>query len=260
MQRTEAPDACPLPRNLPPVGPPWRRWGTAFGYVLAFLLLATFSLSWALGYRINWAAASVEQTAVLELSSPQVGINPRVYVNGVLQPGSLPQGLRWLFPGRYEVVVQADGYQPWVKLVELKANQRVSFAGIILIYTEPKPVAVPGVRIDELLERQQDSRGIDVRAGNELWVRNMFITRSSRDIVNPEWYGDRSHVVYQQGAELVLRDLDSQSTQTLMTLKSENPVPYVVRENGRILVVAEEGALRAVELFQPSSIIDRFSP
>jgi hypothetical protein len=250
---------CPLERNIPPRGIPWRRWILNFFYFSTFAVVGALCLMWALGFRYNRVAGSIEQTGLLQLSSPQGGLNPQVYINGQLQTETLPFTQRWVFPGHYDVKVSKEGYQTWEKQVEIFENQRATFTEIILIYEAPRPTAAPALRIDELVNRRLDNNGIEVRAGNELWVQDMFITRTSTDILNPEWYLDDTHVIYQSGPYLVLRDLTANTTQNVAFLTTEKPVPYVVRENGRVLVYAEGETLQAVELYQSISFIDRFS-
>ncbi len=250
---------CPLDRNLPPQGHPWRRWAVGTTYFLAFVILATVSLTWALGYRVNWTAGTLEQTGLLELSTSQVGLNPDVYLNGVKQATSLPISFRWLFAGQYDVEIKKDGYQTWQKQISVSTNERVNYPSIFLLYVTPKESPVPDIRIDEIEGRTYDNGGIEVRSGNELWVNNIFITRTSEDILNPEYYQDESHVVYQVGDRLVLRDLTSNISEDVITFNQKTSVPYVFQDNGRVLAYLDDTTLKAVALYEPISFIDRFN-
>ncbi|HSI20274.1 MAG TPA: PEGA domain-containing protein [Verrucomicrobiae bacterium] len=250
---------CPLDRNLPPSGHPWKRWASSTIYTVAFLFLGIVALLWAFGYRVNWAAASVEQTGILELSSPQAGINPDIYINGVKQEGSLPFGIRWLFAGHYDVEIRKDGYQTWQKLVRIGKNERVYYPSVVLLYAEPRKVTAPNIRIDELMNRRLDNAGIEIRSSNELWVKKEFVTRTSADILSAEYYADERHIIYQAGTKLILRDLVSGISQEVATFAEPKPVPYVVRENGRVVVFAEGETLQALELYEAGGFIERFS-
>jgi hypothetical protein len=250
-------EVAPLDRNLPPMGKPWRRWGTGLFNVILFCVLGSVCLLWALGYRVNWQTVSIEQTSTVDLSTAQSGLKPTVFVNGIKQDSSLPLIMRWLFPGHYDIYVQLDGYRPWHKIIDVEANQRVSYGSILLLYTVPKPITSPDVRIDQIVGRSFDNDGIEVRSGNELWIDNQLITRLSDDIHNPEYYFDKKHVVYQAGDQLIMRDLLGGTSETLVTLASKTPVSYVMQENGRVLVYVEGDVIKGVELFQSTSIIDR---
>jgi hypothetical protein len=145
------------------------------------------------------------------------------------------------------------------KTVDIHANERISFSGILLLYETPH-VVTPTARLDELLSQKPSNDGIEVRGGNELWVRDIFITRTSADILNPQWYGDDNHIIYQSGTELVLRDLTSRTSQRVATLIANTPVPYMLQGNGRIVTYAEGETLHALELYQSTSFFDRLTP
>lgn len=248
---------CPLDRNLPPHPYAWRRWAISFGYFVTFCILGSLCLLWALGYKVNWTAGTIEQTGIIQLSSPQAGFHPDVFVNGVKQSESLPLTLRWLFPGHYDVLVQQDGYQSWEKQITVDPNQRVNYPGILLLYLIPQSVTPPNVRIDQIVSRQYNNSDIEIRSENELWLKGQFITRSSYNILNPEYFFDADHVIYQVGNKLVVRDLVSSTSQDVVTFNSSAPVPYLTQDNGRTVVYVEEEVLKAVSLYQATSIIDR---
>jgi hypothetical protein len=248
---------CPVDRNLPPQGPPWGRWSSGLLYFILFCIISTICLLWALGYRVNWTAETIERTGLIEISSPQAGLNPEVYVNGVKSTDTLPLTLRWLFPGHYKITIKEEGYQTWEKTISVGENERVSYPGILLLYTNPKSVTPPSVRTDEIVNRSYDNDGIEIKQGNELWVDDQFITRTSDDIANAEYYLNNKHVIYQAGSQLIVRDLVAGTSETLVTFTSQTPVPYVMKDNGRVLVYLDGDTLKAVELFQATSIIDR---
>lgn len=254
---TPAAVECPIERNMPPQGRPWRRWGTGLTYFILFCIASTVCLLWALGYRVNWTAETLERTSILQLSTPQAGINAKVFINNVASPNGLPLTMRYLFPGYYDVSVQADGYQTWEKTVHIGENELVSYPGILLLYTVPQAVTPPDIRIDQIENRTYNNNGIEIRSENELWVSGQFITRTSANILNPEYYFDTKHVIYQAGTELIERDLVAGTSETLVTLTTNAPVPYVTQDNGRTLVYVEDSALKAVALYQQASIIDR---
>lgn len=248
---------CPIPRNLPESGPPWLRWFSGFLYLVSFTAIAGFSLLWALGYRVNAATNSIQQTGVLELSSPQAGLMPTISVNGEKQSDSFPFLKRWLFPGRYDVLITADGYQDWERQIVITPNARVSVSSIVLLYKTPKTISAPAVRLDELTNRTRNQSGLVIRRGNELWVRDSFVTRTSDDIVQVEWYLDDRHVLYQVGTTVRVLDLETKINQDVLVGTTNAPIPYVLKENGRVIVYALGDAVSAIELYQPVSLIDR---
>jgi hypothetical protein len=251
-----------LDRNLPPKGHPWGRWFQGLLYFIAYCAIAVFCLLWAMGYRVNWAAATIQQTGVLELSSPQAGLNPEVYINGQLHEQTLPVRLRWVLPGRYDVEIKKEGYQSWSRQVVVHPNERVSFPSILLLFEAPREITPPNLRLDELEARVPTTRNIEIRFQNELWIRDEFVTRSSQDILQAEWYDEGKFVIYQAGNALLLRNIETGVSQLVAEFEPEiqTPVPYVLRENRRVLVFAEGEKLRAFELYAPRTILDRFAP
>lgn len=247
----------PIDMNLPPKGNPWRRWVSGLIYFITFCILGTICLLWALGYRVNWVAETIEQTGIVELSTPQVGLHPNVFVNGERQSSSLPISLRWLFPGHYDIRIEQSGYQTWEKLIIVGNNERIDYPSVLLLYAVPQTIDPPTIRTDQIVNRTYDNRGIEIRSGNELWVDGAFITRTSDDMLNPEYYFDSKHIIYQAGDEVIVRDLVSSTSQTVLTLKSKTPVSYVTQDNGRVLIYLEDGTVKAVALYQATNIIDR---
>jgi hypothetical protein len=252
---------CPIERNLPPKGHPWARWFQGLLYFIAFCVLAAGCLLWALGYRINRAAGTLEQTGVLELSTAQAGLNPEVYINGARQDTTLPVRMRWMFPGRYDIEIRKEGYQSWSRQVQISPNERVSFPSILLLFEKPREITPPVLRPDELSNRSANTRGIEVRFKSELWIRDEFVTRSSSDILQAEWYEEGRHIIYQAGESLVVRGIETGISQQVATFSdAKAPVPFALQENGRVLVYTDGDKLRAFELFAPRTLLDRLTP
>jgi hypothetical protein len=250
---------APLPRNLPPKGIPWTRIVSGFAYSAAYICLATFSIMWSLGYRVNPQAATIEQTGLLELGSPQIGLDPTIQVNGVVEGTGLPFRKRWVLPGSYDVVVTKEGYQTWEKRVTVRSNERITYPSILLLYREPRSVDVPAIRLDELTYLPPFDQGIVVKEGTELWIRDKFITRTSQEILAARWVVDGQHVLYQVGSELILYDVFAQTSQAVLSFGTNEAVPYAIRDGGRIIVYAISAEIRAVALFDAVSIIDRLT-
>lgn len=248
-----------IERNLPPSGVPLHRWLLTVLYLVSFILLGSAALLWALGYRVNSVTGALEQTALIQLDSREDALAPDVFINGVKQDGSLPFRKMWLSPGWYDIDVKKEGYQDWQTSVHLAPNERAVIGDIVLVYTEPKEVANPGLRLDELTTRSHDTSTIEIRNSNELWVDDKLLNRTSADIVQAEWYNDHRHIIFQAGTELLLENVGRHTSAHIITLTSEKPATYAFRDGGRLLVFADGDTIRAVELYAASSFIDRFT-
>jgi len=106
--------------------------------VLLFLLAATFVLLYTNGYRWD-SKLQLYKTGGLYVSSPLP--NSQIFVNkkleketNILQSGLFLQGLK---PGKYSILIAKEGYWPWSKNLQIKA-QFVTEARAMLIPKEPK--------------------------------------------------------------------------------------------------------------------------
>ena len=225
-----------------------------------FFVIAVVALLTSLGYRVNWQARELVQTGVIELSGPANGLPIQLYVDGKLEANTLPFREAWLFPGTYHIEIKKDGYQIWQKNLLVDVNKRTEYSSILLLYTSPRQAAVPsGVDLSYLKAHPEKSNGIVIANGNELMVNGQYLTSTSQNIVSAHWYPDGEHIVYQAGKELILYDLDSKTTQSLVTVSSANAAPYVFEDGGRSIVYSDNGALKAVTLYDAVTLIDRLA-
>lgn len=224
--------------------------------VLLFTVIATTALMFAMGYRVNRAAGTIERTGIIEIDT-KYPIAADVYLNGQLQQNGVPLRKGWVFPGQYTVRVEKEGYQTWSRILQVRPNQRSQFRAIILIYREPKTVELPVLRQDDFLPTRSDTEGVEVRFDNELWVKDEFLTRTSEDMYGARWFSGREHIVYQVGQRIVMSEVDGFNTQVLAELQEEGPAPFTFREGGRILIYQDGEETHAVQLFEEWSFIDR---
>lgn len=225
--------------------------------IVAFIVISTVSLFSALGYRMNWSALTIQQTGLIEVQT-SYALPVNVYLNNIPQEGTLPLRLNGLFPGDYTIRVEEEGYQPWQRTVTVQPNQRAVFRSIVLVYATPKLADVPVVRTTDFLPSRDDLSGITIKR-NELWLDNVFITRTSEDIWNARWFPGKNQVLYQAGNRLLLVDKDGYNSQVVLTTKNDAPIPYTLQDNGRLLIYQEAGVTKAVTLFDQVSLIDRLA-
>ncbi len=250
--------ASPIILNTPRHGIAWPRFIQTMVNFILFFVIASIAIPSCLGYRINWAAGTIQQTGLIELSGPENGLPFHIFINNVEQQGTFPFRLNWVFPGSYTLRISAPGYQEWEKDVVVEKNRRTSFRTLLLVYKIPHPITVPNnLTIPELDDHKESTSGIEISNGNQLFVDGEYVTSTSQDIVSARWYTDRAHVVYQSGKELVMYDLASDTTQSLMTFNTTQPVSYMFTDGGRILVYSDKLQIKAVDLYDPISFIDR---
>ena len=204
-----------------------------FGAVISFGTIAVYE---AFGFKINWNTKTIQQTGLIALNSSSVGGGAQVRLNDDLGATYLPYRFNQLLPGQYSVGVKKSGYQDWSHDVTVVANRAVTFSSIVLVFTHPLPSLVPNGTVEVVPTPTDTSTGVEIRAGNELWLHGIFITRTSQDLVHAQWFPDAQHIVYQAGATLWLSDLDGLNTQKILNFPSTMYVPVTFQQRGQVML------------------------
>ncbi len=201
-----------------------------------YLIIACFSVIYALGYRFNLQRGGFEQTGaiVYTISGSPDGV--QISLNGVVKKPSIPGRFLYLLPGSYEISFAAPGYQPWTSTFNLGSNRAVHLDEVLLIKTSETSPLVASTRTT-LPRINRD--GLEVLHTIEIWGDGKFLTRLSKAVSNVAWYSDNQHFVYQTENTLWIYDPESNVTQLLATLPSNLPATYGFTDSGRTLVVQQ---------------------
>jgi hypothetical protein len=212
---------------------------------ISFILISTVVVFYALGFKINWQAKQITQTASLYFSSDISGLKAKITLNGKLVGTTFPTKLSLLFPGNYDLKISKNNYQTYEKLFQLKANQILYFSNILLILQ--KTVQGPSDLLDQFIPPANQD-GVLIKNGDEIWLNGQFITRVSGTINYAAWYPDNKHILYEVDNDLWLSDLEGQSTMHLVTL--ETPISSLsYANNGQYLVYSQQGNLVRLQLY-----------
>lgn len=222
---------------------------------MLFLLVSFFVILYSLGYRINFATYSIQQTGLITLNSDVAGLRPQVTLDGQPVEGKFPIRFGWLFPGTYTVRIMLDGYQTWERVVRVEANQAYTFTHILLVWEKPVEMPVTQAELEQLAERPADDKDVHIKNSNELWLKKKLLKRTSADIGAAVWFPDGNHIVYQAGNELLITELDGRGTQKLASLGSDVPATLAFMDGGRIIVIGQGETVRSVALYQDSGIL-----
>ncbi|MBU6389185.1 PEGA domain-containing protein [Patescibacteria group bacterium] len=204
--------------------------------VVLIVLCSVVAVFYSMGYKLNLAARTIEQTGILQLGTDSASNPVTVYIDGAAKSSTLPYRYNQVLPGEYSVSIKKNGYQSWDRMVSVEPNMVVSFQHIVLILTSPIQRPATGTDLDLLAHAGHPQNGLEVQNENELWIEGQFITRTSDNITNAQWYPDNQHVVYQAGDELLLADSDGLSTERLLTVPGGVPIDYTFKNNGKILI------------------------
>lgn len=213
---------------------------------LSFTVFSVWAVFYSLGYQINWAARSIQQTAILEIDHTYSQGSLVVLLNNTMINDQLPIRIDHVFPGVYDLTIRRDSYQDWHRTLEIPANRAVNFKNVLLIKKIPETVTVPEGYV--LPKKMSNTKGINFTV-NELRVDGSIVTRTSQDIVAARWFPDNEHLIYQAGNTIYLTEPDGKATMQVAALSSSTPTIFDFQENGRILFFEDGGTTRSLSLF-----------
>lgn len=217
--------------------------------IVAVVVISAVAIFYSLGFQLNWRTGSIHQTGLISLALKTGSNTAQVTINGKDVATQLPYRTAPIFPGSYTVKIQKPGFQAWNRTIKVVANRVNNFRDIVLIKKVPEPVIVGQDAEQALGNVQLDSRDIQIRHKNELWINDTFITRTSQDILVASWYTDRDHVIYQTGKTLWIAATDGLHTQILATVSEDGPIAYAFMKGGQILVYKDAETIKAIQLY-----------
>jgi hypothetical protein len=95
-----------------------------------FIVLLPITLSYSLGYKIDYRELKAYKTGILHVRTNPAGAS--LYLNGVLHDEATPAQIEELKPGKYLVDIRRDGFYPWEKELVVRPNMVTRADGIIL--------------------------------------------------------------------------------------------------------------------------------
>lgn len=126
-------------------------WFTILGYTLAivaFFVVATYAVSYAIGYKIDWQAKSLKKTGFILIESYPKGAS--VKLSGKEIGGTTPETIKRLLPGTYQVELAKDGYRPWQSDISVKSGLVAEERNILLTFQELKPTSLLDLPISSM--------------------------------------------------------------------------------------------------------------
>lgn len=95
-----------------------------------FFVLLPITLSYSLGYKIDYRAFKIYKTGILYINTNPAGAS--IYLNGRLNPNTTPAQIEELKPGAYKLEIRREGFYPWERELVIRPNMVTRADRIVL--------------------------------------------------------------------------------------------------------------------------------
>ncbi len=112
------------------------------GLALVLLAMGIGAIFYARGFKPNFKNGSIERTGLIVANSQPTGAN--VYIDGRLT-NATNTNITYLEPKTYKIRIEKDGYTPWEKELEVKADLATEITALLFpLAPEIKPLTITG--------------------------------------------------------------------------------------------------------------------
>lgn len=215
-----------------------------FVLITSFVFFAGLIHLKANGWQINFRTLELTQTGMIILSG--VPEKAEVRINNQVKNNYLPVKLSNLSPGYYDVDIVATDYRAWHKTIQVLSGKASLNQNIILFLAHPQEVAVSAeITPESILEEYQKKTAELKFFDSEIFWQDKFITRFSQNILAAIIYPDNNHIVFQQGNEMRVIDIDGSNDILLFHLSSAEPTLMTIKNNDRTIYYLDQGKIQA---------------
>jgi hypothetical protein len=210
-----------------------------------FLGLSSAVLLYSFGFRLNWQTKVLEQPGLLLIKSDPKDVT--VSLDRKVVATQTPKTIT-LFTGKHQVTVTKEGYFAWTKSFESSAGTLSRFDNILLFLTKPDEVTVTDKTVvSEVVNAPRFGNGIQV-FDTELWYNDRFVTRFSRAPSAAVTFGNRAYILFQLGNKIHTIEVDGGNDVTVLSLESETPSRFLLKEEGRVLLYRDGSEVREARI------------
>lgn len=215
--------------------------------VAAFFILSSIAVVWANGLKFNPETKRFEQTVVIALDSVRDYPGVQVYLNDELVATEVPFQLRGLVPGRYELLLEHQGYQPYFETFSLTAGEAKVIQDYQPIASQPLVTPDPN-RI--VFSEPAFEAGLSVTPGGEFLDRTKLVSRFSGNPVLARRFN--GGYVYQLGSELRLFLPHGPHDYLLYTLETSEVAKLNIRANAWEIILQEGEIIKVIAVTEPT--------
>lgn len=206
---------------------------------VVFTIGGFFIIAYAAGYKIDIQSRRISSTGMIVIQTEDADI----FVNGE-SVGNDNATLRHLAPGQYEIEISKEGYQTWVKTIELTSGEAEIINDDILFKTTPT-IEEYKISQTDFFNKLADTDGVAVQDG-ELYQNGNFVTRFAEPIKGACWYSDRRYIAYTYQNTLKIIEIDGTNEISIGEKKSDTPVVFL--SSGRSVVYESDGKVYKADI------------
>jgi len=211
-------------------------------FTLITVLVSGSIIFYSQGYRYNFKTLKVIKTGVLYLNflpkDATITINDET-----LKPNS--EIAKNLVPGTYFVSVKKESYISWNLTLKVEPSTVNDYKDIVLFKDDIKPTELTDNSKIDLLNTPiytlaTNAPGKLNFTDHEIWSGDQLVTRLSDPIIAAVWYPDLAHIIYQQGSEIRVIELNGKNDTLLFKLDKNTPVKMAVGARGTELYFVQD--------------------
>jgi len=149
-----------------------QNWWVLTGYALAvvvFIVLATYVVLFATGYKFDWAAKTLKKTGFLLVETYPKGANLKVAGK---KGGTTPVTVKRLLPGDYLVEIDKEDYRDWTGTISVESGLVTEKRNTLLTLKNLAPEVALDKSVD-LLAVSPDRSHAALVVGNEVLLMNI---------------------------------------------------------------------------------------
>lgn len=209
--------------------------------ILAIVVISFYLVFWGLGYKMNWSNLTVKHSGIIYLSySPKdakIKINSTEY--NQLSPFDIQE-----YAGRYDVIINKDGYNEWRQTVKVENDHVTSFKNITLFRKNPDISEITDQDLKDSINVPYDTlitnpSGGLVASDYEIWDNDALVTRFAVPISGVIWYPGNDYIGFQQGSEIRVIKKDGTNDNLLVHLSSSTKTRFIFSWDGSLLLYCD---------------------
>lgn len=215
--------------------------------IIIFVSISAYLIIIANGYKIDWKNLAIEETGIIYLNPKPAAA--KIYLDSKLQSDKRPLVIKNLLPGYYNVKIEAENRQEWIKTLKIENGLVAHEEAIKLWLKDPETVFLSEEETKQWRERLEiENPDQPTIINNELWKDDILITRFSRDIKTALWFPNHFYLLIQLNQEVRAISNDGLIDNHLFNLSSQEPGKFWISDNGDEIIVNDGGEIKKLKV------------